>query len=90
VFWVALVGATAGAALALGLALAPLLCRHPEDVARTTAAALAISWSFAMLISFLSGGAWDLAGNVNAALIPIFLGTLPISILAPTLTLRRS
>jgi CP family cyanate transporter-like MFS transporter len=90
VFWVTLVGATAGAALALGLALAPLLCCHPEDVARTTAAALAISWSFAMLISFLSGGAWDLAGNVDAALIPIFLGTLPISILAPTLALRRS
>jgi CP family cyanate transporter-like MFS transporter len=89
VFWVALVGATAGAALALGLALAPLLCHHPEDVARTTAAALGISWSFAMLISFLSGGAWDLVGKVDAALIPIFLGTLPILLLTPTLDLRR-
>jgi hypothetical protein len=37
-----------------------------------------------MLISFLSGAAWDMAGKVDAALIPIVLGTLPISILAPT------
>jgi hypothetical protein len=49
----------------------------------------AISYSFAMLISFLSGAVWDMAGKVDAALIPIFLGTLPISILAPTLALRR-
>jgi CP family cyanate transporter-like MFS transporter len=90
VFWVALVGATCGAALALGLALAPLLCRHPADVARTSAGAFAIGFSFAMLISFLSGAAWDMAGKVDAALIPIFLGTLPISILAPTLALRRT
>jgi MFS transporter, CP family, cyanate transporter len=89
VFWAALVGATCGAALVLGLALSPLLCRHPDDVARTSAAAFAIAYSFAMLISFLSGAAWDMAGNVNAALIPIFLGTLPISILAPTLALTR-
>jgi hypothetical protein len=58
-------------------------------VARTSAAAFAISSSFAMPISFLSGTAWDMAGNVDAALIPIFLGTLPIPILAPTLALRR-
>jgi MFS transporter, CP family, cyanate transporter len=89
VFWVALVGATCGPALALGLALAPLLCRHPEDVARTSAAALAISFGFAMLISFLSGAAWDMVGNADAALIPIFLGTLPILILTPTLALRK-
>jgi MFS transporter, CP family, cyanate transporter len=55
VFWAALVGATCGAALALGLALAPLLCRHPDDVARTSAGAFAIGFSFAMLISFLFG-----------------------------------
>jgi MFS transporter, CP family, cyanate transporter len=88
VFWAALVGATCGAALVLGLALSPLLCRHPDDVARTSAAAFAISYSFAMLISFLAGAAWDMIGKVDAALIPIFLGTLPISILAPTLALR--
>jgi MFS transporter, CP family, cyanate transporter len=90
VVWAALVGATCGAALVLGLALSPLLCRHPDDVARTSAAAFAIAYSFAMLISFVSGAAWDIAGNVSAALFPIFLGTLPISILAPTLALKRT
>jgi MFS transporter, CP family, cyanate transporter len=89
VFWAALVGATCGAALVLGLALAPLLCRNPDDVARTSAAAFAICYGFAMLISFLSGAAWDMAGHVNAALIPIFLGTLPILILTPTLALGK-
>jgi CP family cyanate transporter-like MFS transporter len=89
VFWAALMGATCGAAVALGLALPSLLCRHPDDVARTSAAAFSISFSFAMLISFLSGTAWDMAGKVDAALIPIFLGTLPISILAPTLALKE-
>jgi len=90
VFWAALLGATCGVALALGLSLAPLLCRHPDDVARTSAAGFAISFGFAMLISFLSGVVWDLVGKVDAALIPILLGTLPISILTPTLALRRS
>ena len=85
VFWAALVGATCGAALVLGLALAPLLCRNPDDVARTSAAAFAISYGFAMLISFVSGAAWDTAGNVDAAFVPILVGTLPILIFTPTL-----
>jgi CP family cyanate transporter-like MFS transporter len=89
VFWAALVGATCGVALALGLALAPLLCRHPDDVARTSAAGFAISFGFATLVSFLSGAVWDMVGTVDAALIPILLGTLPISLLTPTLALRR-
>jgi CP family cyanate transporter-like MFS transporter len=89
VAWAALVGATCGAALVLGLALAPLLCPHPDEVARTSAAAFAISYGFAMLISFVSGAAWDMAGNVDAALIPILLGTLPILVLTPTLALVR-
>jgi hypothetical protein len=38
-----------------------------------------------MLISFVSGAAWDMVGNVDAALIPILLGTLPILFLGPTL-----
>jgi MFS transporter, CP family, cyanate transporter len=89
VFWATLVGATCGAALVLGLALSPLLCRRPDDVARTSAAAFAISYGFAMLISFVSGAAWDMASNVNVALIPILLGALPILALTPTLELKR-
>jgi MFS transporter, CP family, cyanate transporter len=82
VIWAGLLGATGGGALVLCLALAPLLCRDPDNVARTSAAAFAISYGYAMLISFLSGAAWDLAGNVIAALIPILLGMLPIFFVA--------
>jgi CP family cyanate transporter-like MFS transporter len=84
VFWAGLAGFSLGAALVLALALAPLLCHNPDDVALTSAAAFAISYGFAMLVSLLSGVAWDLAGNVNAALIPILLGSLPILVATPT------
>jgi MFS transporter, CP family, cyanate transporter len=83
IFWAGLAGFSLGAALVLGLALAPLLCENPNDVARTSAAAFAIAYGFAMLVSFLSGVAWDLAGNVNASLIPILLGSFPILVAVP-------
>lgn len=89
VFWAAILGATCGAALALALALAPLLCGHPDEVARVSAAAFAISYSFAMVVSFTAGVAWDVAGNVSAAFAPILLGTVPILALPPRLFGRR-
>jgi MFS transporter, CP family, cyanate transporter len=90
ILWSALLGATCGGALVLGLALAPLLCRHPDEVALTSASAFAISYSFAMLISLLAGAAWDVTGKVDYAQIPIAMGALPILILVPTLSLKRS
>lgn len=84
VFWAGLAGFSLAASLVLALALAPLLCDSPDDVALTSASAFAISYGFAMLISFVSGVAWDLAGNVNAAFVPILLGSFPILIAAPT------
>jgi CP family cyanate transporter-like MFS transporter len=84
VFWAGVVGFSCGAALSLGLALAPLLCDDSNDVALTSAAALAIGYGFAMVVSIISGVAWDLAGSASAALIPILLGALPILIATPT------
>jgi CP family cyanate transporter-like MFS transporter len=68
----------------LGLALAPLLCENPDDVPLASAAAFAIGYGFAMLISFLSGAAWDLVGNINAAFVPILLGSFSMLIAAPS------
>ena len=82
VFWAGLAGFSLGAALVLSLALAPLLC-SANDVAPTSAAAFSISYGFAMLVSFLSGVAWDAAGHASAAFIPILLGSLPIFIAVP-------
>jgi CP family cyanate transporter-like MFS transporter len=83
VVWAGLAGFSAGAALPLGLALAPVLCDNPNDASRASAAAFAIGYGFAMLVSFVSGAAWDLVGNVNAAFLPILLGSFPILIAAP-------
>ena len=90
VIWAGLIGAGCGWGLTLSLALSPLLCRHPDEVARTSAAAFAIGYGFAMLASFCSGAAWDATGRVDAAFIPILLSTLPIAILAPTLVLKSA
>ncbi len=83
IFWAGVAGFSLGSALVLGLALAPLLCEDPSEVALTSAAALAIGYGFAMLISLLSGVAWDLAGHASAALIPILFGSLPIFVATP-------
>jgi len=83
VFWAGLAGFSLAASLVLALALAPLLCDNPDDVALTSASAFAISYGFAMLISFVSGVAWDVAGNVNAAFVPILLGSFPILVAVP-------
>ncbi|MBV9457161.1 MAG: MFS transporter [Bradyrhizobium sp.] len=85
IFWTSLAGFSLGAGLTLGLALPPLLCSTPNDVAPTSAAAFAIAYGFAMLVSFVSGVTWDLAGNINAVLIPILLGSLPIFVMLPKL-----
>lgn len=82
VVWAAVAGFSLAAGLVLSLALAPQLCSSSE-VARTSAAAFAISYGFSMLVSFFSGVAWDQAGHVNAAFIPILLGSLPILIAVP-------
>lgn len=84
VFWAGLAGFSCGAALSLGLALAPLHCSDPTEVAQTSAAGFAIGYGFAMIVSFISGAAWDLAGNASAALVPILLGCLPILFATPT------
>jgi CP family cyanate transporter-like MFS transporter len=84
IFWAAVAGFALGSALVLGLALAPLLCDNPNEVALTSAAALAIGYGFAMLTSLVSGVAWDLAGHAGAALIPILFASLPIFIATPT------
>jgi MFS transporter, CP family, cyanate transporter len=83
IFWAAVAGFSLGSGLVLGLALAPLLCDDPNDVALTSAAALAIGYGFAMLISLVSGAAWDLAGHASAALIPILFGSFPILVATP-------
>jgi CP family cyanate transporter-like MFS transporter len=88
VFWAGLLGFACGAALALGLALSPLLS-EPRDVPRVSAAMFTVSYMFAMTISVLSGAVWDWTGFVRAAFLPIALSALPIILLTPALRFRR-
>ncbi|MGK3945432.1 hypothetical protein ABK046_44715, partial [Streptomyces caeruleatus] len=55
-------GMACSALLTLSMALPPLLARNPDDVARILAAALAISYTYAMFVSLVSGMAWDIGG----------------------------
>ncbi|ACI91862.1 major facilitator superfamily MFS_1 [Afipia carboxidovorans OM5] len=71
------IGMASAAQLAIGLSLPPLLARNPDDVAHVIAAAFAISYSYTMGVSFVSGVAWDLAGAPVFAFIPIFIAGLP-------------
>ncbi len=56
--------------LTLGFAL-PALLGDPADVARMSAAMFTISYSEGLVISVLSGAAFDLAGNAAFAFLPI-------------------
>ena len=75
--------------LTLSFALPPLLCA-PADVARVTAAMLTISYSEGLIVSVLSGAAWDIAGSAGAAFLPIAISALPLVLLSPSIRLRRT
>jgi len=60
-----------------GFAL-PALLTAPSDVARLSAAMFTISYSEALVISVLSGAAWDLGGSARFAFLPIAISALPL------------
>jgi CP family cyanate transporter-like MFS transporter len=69
-WWAALLGFSDSSALIIGLTLPALLC-EPEDVAPTAAGTFALSYSGAVLLSVLSGAAWDLTGWPALAFAPL-------------------
>lgn len=84
----AVLGFAAGGAFALGLTLPPLLS-SPSEVARVSAAMFTLSYASAMLVSVVSGLAWDLTGNVRFAFLPIALAALPSILLVLTIDFHR-
>jgi MFS transporter, CP family, cyanate transporter len=73
----------------LGFALPPLLSA-PVDVARVSAAMFTISYSECLLVSVLSGAAWDLGGNPRFAFIPIAISALPLLLVPATVRFHRA
>src|SRR5208282_3953053 len=84
----AVLGFAAGAAFALGLTLPPLLST-PREVAGVSGAMFTISYTSAVVVSVLSGLAWDLTGAARFAFLPIALAALPVALLALTIRFDR-
>jgi CP family cyanate transporter-like MFS transporter len=84
----AILGFAAGAAFALGLTLPPLLSA-PDEVARVSAAMFTFSYTSALVVSVVSGAAWDLTGSARFAFLPIALAGLPSILLMPTMRFER-
>jgi CP family cyanate transporter-like MFS transporter len=85
----AVLGFAAGAAFALGLTLPPLLSA-PDEVARVSAAMFTFSYTSALVVSVLSGAAWDLTGDARFAFLPVALAGLPAILLVPTMRFDRA
>ena len=77
VFFAGTLGFLCGFGMTLGFALPALLSR-PAETARMSAAMFTISYSEALVISVLSGAAWDIAGNPRFAFLPIAASALPL------------
>jgi len=82
-------GFAAGSAFALGLTLPPLLSA-PDEVARVSAAMFTFSYASALVVSVLSGAAWDLTGEARFAFLPVALSGLPAILLVPTMRFERA
>ena len=75
--------------LTLGFAL-PALLGAQSDVARMSAAMFTISYSEALLISVLSGAAWDVGGSASFAFLPIALSAVPLLFMPLVIRFRRA
>jgi CP family cyanate transporter-like MFS transporter len=72
----------------LALALPPLLSA-PADIARVSAAVFTISYSQGLLVSVLSGAAWDLGASPRFAFLAMAISALPLLFLPPFIRFRQ-
>ena len=63
--------------MTLGFGL-PALLSAPAEVARTSAAMFTISYGEALVVSVLSGAAWDIGGSPRFAFLPIAASAVPL------------
>ena len=84
----AVLGFACGAAFALALTLPPLLST-PSEVAGVSGAMFTISYASTVVVSVLSGLAWDFTGAARFAFLPIALSALPVALLALTIRFDR-
>ena len=88
VVWAGVLGFLGAVVFTLALTLPPLLSA-PADIGRMSAAVFATSYTQALLVSVLSGAAWDLGGTARFAFVPMAINTLPLLILPALMHFRR-
>jgi CP family cyanate transporter-like MFS transporter len=88
VVWAGVLGFLGAVVFTLALTLPPLLSA-PADIGRMSAAVFATSYTQALLVSVLSGAAWDLGGTARFAFLPMAINTLPLLILPALMHFRR-
>jgi CP family cyanate transporter-like MFS transporter len=77
VFFAGFLGFLGAFVMTLGFGL-PALLSAPAETARLSAAMFTISYSEALLVSVLSGAAWDLTGSPRFAFLPIAVSALSL------------
>src|SRR5215510_12124268 len=88
VVFAGLLGFLGAFVMTLGFAL-PALLTAPPDVARLSAAMFTISYGEALVVSVLSGAAWDLAGSPRFAFLPIAISALPLLFMPAVIRFHR-
>jgi len=83
VFWAGVLGFATTAILVLGLAL-PAVLSAPDDVPRTSAGMLTISYGIAMVLSIAGGWLWDFTHSPIASFVPAALCAVVVMALAST------
>ncbi len=78
-----------GAVVMTGGFALPALLTTPSDVARMSAAMFTISYSEALVVSVLSGAAWDLGGSARFAFLPIAISALPLLFVPAVIDFHR-
>jgi MFS transporter, CP family, cyanate transporter len=89
VFFAGMLGFLGAFVMTLGFAL-PALLSSPSEMARMSAAMFTVSYSGALVVSVLSGAAWDLAGSPAFAFLPIALSALPLLVVPPMIRFKRA
>jgi CP family cyanate transporter-like MFS transporter len=89
VVFASLLGFLGAVMFTLGFAL-PALLSAPADVARMSAAMFTVSYCTAVVVSIVSGAAWDLGGSPRFAFLPIAMIALLLVLVPPTISFQSS
>ena len=89
IFFAGSLGFLGATVFTLGFAL-PAILGDPTDVARISAAMFTVSYCTAVVVSVVSGAAWDLGGSPRFAFLPVAISALLLVFVPLTIRFRHS